>query len=109
LQGPFACLAFAATPLLINTIPKREQTRKTLQKKWKVPPWPENLPFLHNLPPSYTPFGGPPKVLAQKQARPLANLLRYFFFFFAVFFAVFFAAFFFAFFFAIIYHLLSVD
>jgi len=62
------------------------------------------------MPPSYTPSGGPPKVLAQKQARPLANLLCYFFFFFAVFFfAVFFAAFFFAFFFAITYYLLSVD
>jgi hypothetical protein len=90
------------------------------KEKWKVPPWPENLPFLHNPPPfrilpsrwdaTSRPFakwfGLPPT-----GASPAATLLRYFFFFFAAFFVVFFFAafFFFAFFFAIIYHLLSVS
>jgi len=92
---------------------------KCSKEKWKVPPWPENLPFLRNPPPlrilpsrwdaTSRPFAKwfafPPTGVS-----PAATALRYFFFFFAAFFVVFFfAAFFFAFFFAIIYHLLSVS
>jgi len=86
------------------------------RKKWKVLPWPENLPFL------FTTLSGSPRQPANN-ARPegpgLSAMQLHYFFFFAFFFfaffffatfffSFFFATFFFAFFlFAIIYHLLS--